>query len=72
MSQQPLVHQLTDARQIIEAWRQDYNQVRPHSSLKYATPHEVYEKLVGATAMEHAAGFSQCVHQRSGADQNEH
>ena len=24
---------LEDAKRIIEAWRQDYNQVRPHSSL---------------------------------------
>jgi putative transposase len=49
---------LSDARRIIEDWRQDYNQVRPHSSLKYATPHEVYEQLVGTTATENAVGFS--------------
>jgi putative transposase len=49
---------LTDARRIIEEWRQDYNQMRPHSSLQYATPHEVYKQLVGATAMENVAGFS--------------
>lgn len=29
---------LYEARQIVEAWRQDYNHVRPHSSLKYETP----------------------------------
>ncbi len=29
---------LTDARQIIEAWRNHYNAVRPHSSLGYKTP----------------------------------
>jgi len=29
-----------DARQIIEAWRKDYNTVRPHSSLGYRTPEE--------------------------------
>ena len=31
---------LADARQIIEAWRVDYNTVRPHSSLGYLTPEE--------------------------------
>lgn len=29
---------LHHARQIIEAWREDYNHVRPHSSLNYQTP----------------------------------
>jgi putative transposase len=28
------------ARQIIEAWRLDYNNSRPHSALGYATPQE--------------------------------
>ena len=32
---------LTDARQIVEAWRQDYNHTRPHSALGYRTPEEV-------------------------------
>ncbi len=31
---------LDDAKQIIEAWRQDYNQFRPHSSLDHRTPSE--------------------------------
>jgi putative transposase len=31
---------LADARQIIEAWRVDYNSSRPHSALGYATPQE--------------------------------
>ena len=31
---------LADARQIIEAWRIDYNSSRPHSALGYATPQE--------------------------------
>ena len=31
---------LADARRIIEAWRVDYNEVRPHSSLGYQTPEE--------------------------------
>jgi putative transposase len=29
---------LKQARMIIESWRQDYNQVRPHSSLDYLSP----------------------------------
>jgi putative transposase len=31
---------LDDARETIEDWRMDYNQVRPHSSLGYLTPEE--------------------------------
>jgi putative transposase len=31
---------LAEARRLIEAWRVDYNEVRPHSSLGYQTPEE--------------------------------
>ena len=31
---------LEDARQIVEDWREDYIQARPHSSLKQQTPSE--------------------------------
>ncbi len=31
---------LREARERIEAWRRDYNQVRPHSALGYQTPEE--------------------------------
>jgi len=31
---------LKHAREVIEEWRKDYNEVRPHSSLKGATPKE--------------------------------
>lgn len=34
---------LAEARQIIEAWRVDYNRERPHSSLKYLSP-EVFKQ----------------------------
>ncbi|MEM6275239.1 MAG: integrase core domain-containing protein, partial [Myxococcota bacterium] len=27
-----------EARTVIEFWRQDYNQCRPHSGISYATP----------------------------------
>ena len=29
---------LTEAKVLIEAWRKEYNEVRPHSSLKYRPP----------------------------------
>jgi len=35
---------LDDARRTIEAWRVDYNSVRPHSSLGYQTPEEFAAK----------------------------
>jgi len=34
-----------EARVLLEAWRQDYNAVRPHSSLGYLTPQEYVAKL---------------------------
>jgi putative transposase len=34
---------LAEAKAIIEAWRHDYNHVRPHSSLGYKTPKEFIE-----------------------------
>ncbi len=37
---------LKHARDIIEEWRKDYNEVRPHSSLKGATPKEYAETAV--------------------------
>jgi putative transposase len=44
---------LADARQQIEAWRRDYNEVRPHSSLQQRTPKEFTEMLAhqGATSL---------------------
>lgn len=35
---------MEEARDIIETWRQDYNEVRPHSSLGNLTPKEFTEK----------------------------
>lgn len=37
---------LVDARQIIEDWRIDYNEIRPHSSLGYRTPEEVQQQYI--------------------------
>lgn len=36
---------LQEARNIIEAWRRDYNQYRPHSSLGDLTPEEFVRKI---------------------------
>jgi putative transposase len=49
---------LEDARQTIEAWRLDYNRVRPHSSLGYRTPEEVHHDLIRDFDGSLAAGFS--------------
>lgn len=35
---QHVFHSLDEARDLIEAWRDDYNRVRPHSSLENLTP----------------------------------
>jgi len=54
------VHQFTsiaDAQEKIEAWRVDYNQRRPHSSLGHLTPNEfVAQRQMMRTAEE--VGFS--------------
>ena len=36
---------LEDAQKKVEAWSQEYNSFRPHSSLGYLTPEETIEKL---------------------------
>ena len=46
---------LADARRIIEAWRVDYNTVRPHSSLGYRTPDEFAREAAGKRAVEKTA-----------------
>jgi putative transposase len=40
---------LQEARMKIEAWRKDYNQVRPHSALGYQTPEEFAAAARGAS-----------------------
>ena len=47
---------LADARQIVEAWRGDYNRARPHSSLGYRTPEEFRREFGGARPGAGAAG----------------
>ncbi len=43
---------VADARQKIEAWRCDYNQVRPHSSLGHLTPSEFITERQGQRTAE--------------------
>ena len=38
---------LAEARAIVEAWREDYNTVRPHSALDDLTPNEFAQKTKG-------------------------
>jgi putative transposase len=45
-----LFSSLRDARTRLEAWRQDFNEVRPHSSLGYLTPEAYALALCGETA----------------------
>lgn len=56
---------LSDAREKIAEWRQDYNQARPHSALGYRTPEEFAQNAAaggcgkdgGRAALENAARF---------------
>jgi putative transposase len=43
---------LRQARHIIEYWRRDYNHVRPHSALGYATPNEFAQTSSASFAVE--------------------
>lgn len=49
---------LADAQLLIEAWRLDYNQHRPHSALGYRTPEEVYQELIRPFERFEVAGLS--------------
>jgi len=43
---------LQEAKRLVEEWREEYNERRPHSSLKGKTPNEVAkeeEKLTGTS-----------------------
>ncbi|MGA8794745.1 integrase core domain-containing protein, partial [Candidatus Binatus sp.] len=42
---------LAEARAIIEAWRHDYNHLRPHSSLGYLAPEEFAARNQGSSAI---------------------
>lgn len=47
---------LAEARHLIEAWRQDYNTVRPHSSLNYQTPKEFITTKNSTNKMQKPSG----------------
>lgn len=42
---------LSHARRRLEAWREDYNRCRPHSSLAYATPEECVDRWRRSTEL---------------------
>jgi putative transposase len=44
---------LDDARETIESWRIDYNQVRPHSALGYLTPEEFATGYANVESKKH-------------------
>jgi putative transposase len=46
---------IEEAKTIIEAWRQEYNQERPHRSLQGRTPHEYIAHWVVEEAAQEAA-----------------
>jgi putative transposase len=50
---------LAHAQQIIEDWRRDDNQVRPHSSLGYRTPKEVHQQFIRLFDSFDLAGVSE-------------
>jgi putative transposase len=51
---------LADARRTVEAWRRDYNAVRPHSRLGYRTPIEARQThAIRAATLPTPAGLSQ-------------
>jgi putative transposase len=55
-----LFDSLAQARRVIEAWRIDYNEVRPHSSLGYQTPEEFAAVWADAMGRDIAPHTSAC------------
>ena len=53
---------LAEAREIIEAWRVDYNTARPHSSLGYRTPEEFAAEMGGETGCGKGAAWKSTTH----------
>lgn len=51
-----LFFSIPDARQKLETWRRDYNEVRPHSSLADATPAKYQKLLFALSSVNTAAG----------------
>jgi putative transposase len=69
-----LFRSLSDARAKLQAWRQDYNEVRPHSSLGYLTPRDYARALSGddgrrAANPDHSARRPLASGEHQGSDQ---
>ena len=52
---------LGEARTIVEAWRHDYNHLRPHSSLGYLAPEEFAARNQGSSAIARTAWPAQAL-----------
>lgn len=52
-----IFYSLEDAKLIVEAWREDYNNWRPHSALGNLSPIEYLEQINPETAEVNDAGF---------------
>jgi putative transposase len=69
-----LFRSLPHARAVLEAWRRDYNEARPHSSLGWMTP-ETYGRLLcgeagrGAALRQGSAPRPLATHHNQGSDQ---
>jgi hypothetical protein len=53
---------LAEARQVIEAWRVDYNTARPHRNLGYRTPAEFAAGIGGENGCGKAAPWTSTIH----------
>jgi transposase InsO family protein len=64
------VHQfaaMADEQSKIEAWRIDYNQRRPHSSLGHLTPNEIAEQRQATRTVEEVEGVAgRCARRQNG------
>jgi len=56
---------LAHARFVVDAWRHDYNHVRPHSKLGGKTPVEIADQRVRGHAPGHVAITSTNHHERA-------
>nr|WP_158914761.1 integrase core domain-containing protein [Caulobacter sp. S45] len=45
--EKPANEELAEARQLIEAWRRDYNESRPHMALGHLSPQEYALRSAG-------------------------
>ncbi len=68
-----LFHSLAQARSVLAAWRKDFNEVRPHSSLGYLTPRDYARTLSGeigrhAAHPDHSARRPIASHDHQGSD----